>query len=444
MTQGKFNAEPSKGFFVNMLTKDIPLDRAIMDLIDNSIDGAKSQILISTEVKEIKASDFFVEINFNNQYFEIKDNCGGFSKQAAIDYVFMLGKPINSGDQSGTDSVGRFGVGMKRGLFKIGNYFVVETKNGIDHFKVEEDVNLWLEEKGKWEFDFVDVNNADGKIDVNGTFIKVTNLNPAVQQDFSLSTFENSLKKEIRKTFNYSIKSGIKIRVNGQLLDAEPITFLKSDSLKPYYLKEIIEDVKVEIFVGIGEPNPNEAGWYIYCNDRLMVDKDTSNLTGWDGGKKFYDDSGVQKYHNKVAMFRGLVFFSSNDSSKLPMTTTKWGIDVNSTLYKTVRSKMINAMKQVLGQLNKLDNAEQRSQIVANSTLVDIKTHHSDLSLSSTFVFPEIQKSGFDDNTVQIKYRVEKELVLKTQEYLELKTYGEVGLATFQYFVKMKKINDGE
>ena len=175
-----------------------------------------------------------------------------------------------------------------------------------------------------------------------------------------------------------------------------------------------------------------------------MVDKDTSNLTGWDGGKKFYDDSGVQKYHNKVAMFRGLVFFSSNDSSKLPMTTTKWGIDVNSTLYKTVRSKMINAMKQVLGQLNKLDNAEQRSQIVANSTLVDIKTHHSDLSLSSTFVFPEIQKSGFDDNTVQIKYRVEKELVLKTQEYLELKTYGEVGLATFQYFVKMKKINDGE
>ena len=36
------NANPTKDFFIQMLTKDIKLERAIIDLIDNSIDGAKN------------------------------------------------------------------------------------------------------------------------------------------------------------------------------------------------------------------------------------------------------------------------------------------------------------------------------------------------------------------------------------------------------------------
>ncbi len=33
------NAEPTKGFFIDMLTKDIGLVDCILDLVDNSIDG---------------------------------------------------------------------------------------------------------------------------------------------------------------------------------------------------------------------------------------------------------------------------------------------------------------------------------------------------------------------------------------------------------------------
>lgn len=37
----KVNANPTKEFFISMLTRDIDIRAAILELIDNSIDGAK-------------------------------------------------------------------------------------------------------------------------------------------------------------------------------------------------------------------------------------------------------------------------------------------------------------------------------------------------------------------------------------------------------------------
>src|SRR4051794_40593306 len=38
--QDKAHANPTKRFFVRMITRDITLDDCILDLIDNSVDGA--------------------------------------------------------------------------------------------------------------------------------------------------------------------------------------------------------------------------------------------------------------------------------------------------------------------------------------------------------------------------------------------------------------------
>ena len=39
----KAHASPTKAFFVNMITRDITLADSILDLIDNSVDGAWRQ-----------------------------------------------------------------------------------------------------------------------------------------------------------------------------------------------------------------------------------------------------------------------------------------------------------------------------------------------------------------------------------------------------------------
>ena len=69
-------ASPTKEFFIDMLTRDIPLNRAIIDLIDNSIDGAKGIR------KKENYNDLNVEIFVAADKFIIKDNCGGLDRKS--------------------------------------------------------------------------------------------------------------------------------------------------------------------------------------------------------------------------------------------------------------------------------------------------------------------------------------------------------------------------
>lgn len=48
MGSNTVNSSPTKNFFINMLTRDISLNDAILDLLDNCLDGAlRSQNHIS-------------------------------------------------------------------------------------------------------------------------------------------------------------------------------------------------------------------------------------------------------------------------------------------------------------------------------------------------------------------------------------------------------------
>ncbi len=70
----QINAAPTKAFFVDMLVRDIPLEQAVLDLVDNSIDGAK----------RMDGADFQgrkIEIEISGDRFRILDNCGGFGRK---------------------------------------------------------------------------------------------------------------------------------------------------------------------------------------------------------------------------------------------------------------------------------------------------------------------------------------------------------------------------
>src|SRR5579859_2976462 len=131
MADNIIKASPTKEFFIDMLTRDIPLGRAIIDLVDNSIDGAK------TIRSDENYGGLFVELTLNKDNFIIKDNCGGFLLDVAQRYAFRFGRPPK--EKFVEHSIGRFGVGMKRALFKMGKHFIVESKRSKDHFIVEVD-----------------------------------------------------------------------------------------------------------------------------------------------------------------------------------------------------------------------------------------------------------------------------------------------------------------
>ena len=133
MAEKKVKANPTKEFFVNMLVRDILLKQAIIELIDNSIDGAR----------KIKDNNDFeglsIEVNFNNEKFSIKDNCGGIPLDVAENYAFRFGRPRTKKVEE-AETTGIFGIGMKRALFKLGNFFTINSKTKTTEFEIELDV----------------------------------------------------------------------------------------------------------------------------------------------------------------------------------------------------------------------------------------------------------------------------------------------------------------
>ena len=277
------------------------------------------------------------------------------------------------------------------------------------------------------------------KNDEDGTAIIVTDLNDTVVEDFKTDFFKKSLREEIEKTLSYSIEKGIEIKLNEICLERKKIEFLESPEIKPQY-KEIKfgegdNEVKVRIYAGIGKADPNSAGWYIFCNDRLVVDGDRTNLTGWKDDKTG-DEPSVQKYHNKLAMFRGAVFFDSDDVKELPMTTTKTGIDSNHSIYKNIKQEMIESMKQVFTYLNKIEDRYERDNIEENSNKVDI-IEMKNKPYSDQFIFPKGEANRKD--LIHIAYKKKKSSVDKVKKFFGIKSNKQVGEKTFDYFIEMEE-----
>ena len=81
--ENEIDAAPTKSFFIDMLTRDIPLDQAILDLVDNSVDGAKA---MRAEGGADSFEGRWVRLEFGREKFRIIDNCG--CKSFALTHAF--------------------------------------------------------------------------------------------------------------------------------------------------------------------------------------------------------------------------------------------------------------------------------------------------------------------------------------------------------------------
>ena len=72
-------ASPTKQFFVSMLTRDISLADAILDLLDNCLDGA----MRLADGNGVDYAKHFVDIEIAEDHFSIADNCGGIPRDVA-------------------------------------------------------------------------------------------------------------------------------------------------------------------------------------------------------------------------------------------------------------------------------------------------------------------------------------------------------------------------
>ena len=348
------SAFPTKGFFVDMLIRDIPLQQAVLDLIDNCVDGAK-------HIRQLENDDFTglrVEINFSEERFRIIDNCGGFSRAIAQEYAFRFGRP--KGFTSTKHSIGQFGVGMKRALFKMGKKFVIDSKTSDDHWAVEVDVDAWEEDENEWTFPWSTASEERlGKRNV-GTFIEVKNLRDGTASSFKTSVFANRVISSIKSKHREFISRGLEIFVNGSRVDASDLKFYSDDKFKPVVEKFSVQgggdtSVEVRIIVGISDPIPKQAGWYVVCNGRVILDADRRPETGWGYIEDNADTPNLPSFHNQYSRFRGIVYFDSDDASRVPWNTMKTDVDEDNIVWQKAFSRMVILARHVLDFINTLD-----------------------------------------------------------------------------------------
>jgi hypothetical protein len=370
-------ANPTKTFFVRMITRDITLEDCILDLIDNSVDGAwRSEGSRPMGLaQEVDLSRYIIKITANPDSFCIEDNCGGMTLDDAVDHAFSFGRKAT--DDTDDYSIGVYGIGMKRAVFKLGSEIRVRSTfpdgdGGQFAFAVPIVVSDWLrDDTPPWDFDIVD----DESLAENGVQIVVNDLTVGAATSFGSPAFMQNLRRTIGRDYSIHLHRGLHIHLNGVPIVGWQIEMLEGSDFSPMrieYKDEVSEGVTVEIIGGMAAPPPDSSdpdvedegekrfGWYIVCNGRIVLAADKTAVSGW-GTEEW------PQWHRQYSGFIGIILFTAANAADLPLTTTKRSVDTSSEVYRRARPKMrevtrswidyTNSRKQSLDEAKRIEAA---------------------------------------------------------------------------------------
>ncbi|CAN7659288.1 ATP-binding protein [Bosea sp. LjRoot90] len=351
-----------------MLTRDIELNDAILDLVDNCVDGAMRQRKGKLD-EPMPFKGFQANLVLSQNHFHVSDNCGGIPKDY-IDDAFSLGRP-NIKKDGDLPTIGMYGIGMKRAIFKIGNSASVQSNSSDGFFEVKY-TSEWLDpENDKWD---LPISRSNGKDDNLGVTIDVDNVKPDIGRQFENEAFINALKNEISEHFGYLMQRGFSITVNKEPLKPKTLILFNAahsddSDIRAFDFEAIHDEVSIKVTIGLfrglakeaeiddetDSPKEKEtAGISVVCNDRVILLSDRTLKSGWGDGT-------VPRYHPQFRAIAGLIIFSSNNAEKLPISTTKRGLDVGSEIYLLARKATMEGLKTFTDFTNKWKGMEDET-----------------------------------------------------------------------------------
>jgi len=438
------NAEPTKRFFIQMLTRDISLEAAIVDLVDNSIDSmartrglSLDESLLDEKAMDRKAKAFReaglprIDITIDEKHVSIEDNCGGISYKNAKDEVFRFGRVADPK----RSRLSVYGIGLKRAVFKIGRDITIASKTTKDGFLVQINVDEWAK-TDHWQFPIEEQDPArtDSK---TGTRIMIKRLTDDVEARIGDGKLLGKLHELISKAYTLLVDRFVIIHVNGARVKAQPIPIGLSSKVTPAREQFDYDGVRITMVAGLsersadGEWTLDRAGWYVLCNGRTVIFADKGDLTGW--------GVGLPQFVSKYRGFVGVVFLFSENPEALPWTTTKRGLNLESRVYQRVRNRMAVLARPVVTFLNNMypsgEVEEPGERAIAGTVKQqDIGTVLRKSGIAFQISMPE-RPSG--PPMVSIQYKVRKDRLELAKKILQKPSWAatRVGEHTFNYFL---------
>lgn len=441
MVEGKekkvVHAEPTKDFFIRMITRDISLQDCILDLLDNCLDGANREINQKKEkpAEETRYAGYWAKLVLEADRFEISDNCGGITLTDAVDYAFHFGRRTDA-PVDANHNIGLYGIGMKRAVFKIGKKIDVESHTAEDSFLVHIDVIEWAKDPEDWDFELTDLARS-GR---HGTTIRITELNNGIADEFRQLVFKNNLMKSIARDYSFFLQKGFAVMVGDQSIEPFHFGLKESEHFRPVRINYQDETgVEVEILAGLAGSPPDDVspdvkladveywGWFVLCNDRVVIAGDKSDRTVWGEGA-------FPRWHPQYNGFMGIVSFRSPDPAKLPWVTTKRDIEQTSPLYRRAVAKMKEATGAYLEYTNERKGDLEKARGLEEAAHVKPIRQ---IALSEKMGLPKLSE-GPKIKRVTISYQQPVERVAKAKHAYGNTTMSNkaIGEATFNYYFK--------
>lgn len=449
-------AVPSKAFFIDMLVRDVALLDAVVDLVDNSVDAANRSAAGGP------LTDYWARISLGPDSFKIEDNCGGMTIKDARERAFRFGRsplPAVAKQASTVASpsptlmeIGQFGVGMKRTIFKLGRMFHVTSRTPRSRFTIDQDVDKWIQSDGpEWHFSFAEAVDETDQAPPFGTTVIVNRLHHVIAEQIKTENFAILLAGKIQSAHPVALGRGFSISINGIPITMNVSELLSSDVLQPASRTLSIPvpdkgEVFLRIIAGVTRPPGDnrerglkDGGWYIYCNERQILRADQSSMTGW-------GTESIPQYHPDYAFFRGYAFFSSNDGSLLPWTTTKTGVDGDSPVFRRGIQEAIDVMRPVIAFLQRLEDerSKKKRDEIEETPLHNAMAAATAVAVTSLPPRPAFvaldpsKKSPAPRTTVRVQYDAKIADVERVKKKLRVGSASEAGSGTLKYYLEME------
>ncbi len=433
------DASPEKRLFISLITRDISLIDAFLDIIDNSINSALEPLadrLRTTDDYERLLSNprikpnVKIDIAIRTAKIVVDDTARGISTNMAENHVFKFGRPEDGNDSS--DRLSVYGLGLKRAVFKCGNKIHIISDHVDGGFELKLNVSQWSRlPQEHWKFEISP--RAPSKRGDTGTRITITELHHDVLHRLDDGLFLGQLREKIARTYSFFIGRVVDINVNGTPIEKASFEIGENYSSHKFTLGSVSCNITAGIARTKDESFRNQnAGWFVFCNGRAIISAEKSALTGWTGG-----GTGLPLFQPKHRPFLGTVFFVSTDPEALPWTTTKGSVNEESAVWQQAKRHMLSVGRIVTTFLDKR-YTEEGTEVPpaelqgASGRAVSVL----EAAAAGEREFKPPPKTGRTHVTIQYRARIDD--VKKIENYLHRPGMGgsEVGRYTFNYFLK--------
>ncbi len=430
------DASPEKRLFISLITRDISLIDAFLDVIDNSINAALEPL-----ASDLKTADDYqrllsnnrikpkveIDITVSSSKIVVRDTAHGISWKTAKEDVFKFGRAEAGADAS--DRLSVYGIGLKRAMFKCGNKIEILSDHRLGGFELDLNVIEWAKLKEEpWTFEIWP--RPAAKEDF-GTQITISDLHDDVLRRLDDGLFMGQLRERISKTYSFFIGRIVDIKVNNVTVSKESFEIGENYTSEKFKSGKVSCNITAGIASTTGEVfRDKNAGWFVFCNGRAVLFADKSNLTGWGGG-------GLPIFQPKHRPFLGTVFFVSPFPEALPWTTTKASVNEENAAWQEAKRHMVTVGRVITGFLDKRYTDEGTE--IGPSELQDLSRGRVSVLSAAVanareFKPPTKPKSRL----TKIQYQAKVADVKKIESHLRRPGMGgsEVGRYTFAYFLK--------